>query len=116
MRMDNLDIELIDIMETITYTLSDSFINNWKNKYSERLLKLFQMSILKSLKEQKPLKMNKLFKYLSKDSGYNPDIVEDFFLDIEYDIYNPVISGELKEAREELDGIQGRSKSALSKR
>lgn len=111
--MDNLDVELMDIMDLITYTLSDKFIDNWKNKYSERLLRLFQINLLKSLKDQKPIKLEKLFKYLTEDSGYSADVVENFFLDIEYDIYNPVISGSLKKAKESVNGLQSRSKQTL---
>lgn len=101
--MDNLDTKLIDIMELVTYTLSNEFINNWKNKYSERLLKLFQINLLKSFKDQKPIKLNNLFKKLSVDSGYNTQVVESFLEDIQYDIYSPIISGDLKEARKLID-------------
>lgn len=92
-----LETEFIDIVDTLDFTLSKVFIDKWKFKYGERLIRLFQLKIFHSLRKQKPIKLNSLYKFLVNDSGYNPDVVKDFFLDIDFEIYSPIISGRLKD-------------------
>jgi hypothetical protein len=93
--MDNLEIELIDLMDTISFTLSKEFLNKWKFKYGERIIRLFQIKILDSMKNQKPIKLKVMYKFLVKDSGFNPEVVIDFFKDIDFEIYSPILSGHL---------------------
>lgn len=91
--MDNLDTELIDLMDTIQFTLSNEFLNKWKMKYGERIIRLFQIKILDSLKNQKPLKLKNVYKFLVVDSGFSGEVVKNFFNDIDFEIYSPIISG-----------------------
>ena len=93
----NIETELIDFADTLNFTLSKDFLTKWKFKYGERLLRLFQIKILDSLKRQKPLKLESLGKFLVNDSGYNPEVVKNFFMDIDFEIYFPIISGRLKD-------------------
>jgi hypothetical protein len=91
--MTNTDTELIDLVDLIDFTLSKAFKSKWKIKYGERLLSLFQIRFLASIKKQKPIKLKSLFKFLSTDSGYNPELVKNFLLDIDFEVYSPIISG-----------------------
>lgn len=93
--MDNIDTELIDLMELIEFTMSIDFLNKWKMKYGERLIRLFQIKILDSLKKQKPLKLNSLCKFLIVDSGFNKEIVINFLKDIDNELYYPMILGKI---------------------
>ena len=93
----NIETELIDFTDTLNFTLSIDFLDKWKFKYGERLLRLFQIKILDSLKRQKPLKLEGLAKFFVNDSGYNPDLIRKFFIDIDFEIYFPIISGRLKD-------------------
>jgi hypothetical protein len=93
--MNNLDTELIDLMELIEFTMSIDFLNKWKMKYGERLIRLFQIKILDSLKKQKPLKISSLCKFLIIDSGFNNELIMNFLKDIDSDIYSPILLGKL---------------------
>lgn len=88
----NLDIELFEVLDLINETLKDTFIERWRYKYSEKFLKLFQLKILSSLERQKPLKLDRLYKYFVKDCGYNPEQVNDFFRSVDIEIYFPIIT------------------------
>jgi len=99
--MTNFDIQLIDLMDTLEFTLSKNFLDKWKFKYGERLIRLFQIKILDCLKKQKPLKLKYLTKFLVTDSGFNFDIIKNFFLDIDFEIYYPMITGTIKSILED---------------
>lgn len=90
------DIELIDLMDTLNHTLSVQFLDKWRFKYGERLIRLFQMKVLNSLKDQKQIKLENLYKYLNKDSGFSSTIVLDFLKDIDYECFYPIITGNVK--------------------
>ena len=92
----NTDIDLIDFLDLINTTLSPLFIEKWKYRYSEKFIKLFQVKILDSMTNRKPLKLTNLYNYLSKKCKYSSEQVEDFFKEIEIDIYYPLIQGKLK--------------------
>lgn len=94
--MSNLETDLIDLMDTLEFTISKDFLNKWKFKYGERLIRLFQIKILDALKKQKPIKLKNLTKFLVTDSGFNIEVVKNFYLDIEFDIYYPIITGNFK--------------------
>jgi hypothetical protein len=98
--MDNLEIELIDLIDVIDFTISKEFITKWKMKYGERIIRLFQIKIIDSMKNQKPLKLKNLVKFLVIDSGFNYEVVENFLLDIDFDVYSPIITGSLQSAKE----------------
>ena len=94
--MNNIDNELIDLMELIEFTMSINFLDKWKMKYGERIIRLFQIKILDSLKKQKPLKLESLNKFLVQDSGFSSDLVNNFFIDFDFELYRPIILGQLE--------------------
>ena len=96
MYSNNPDIDVIDFLDLLNVTLSSSFINKWRHKYSERFVKHFQLRILSALNKKKPLKTEMLYNFLVKKCKYAPEQVEQFFKDIEIDIYYPFIYGRLK--------------------
>jgi len=89
----NLDIELIDFMELIDFSLSYSMVEKWRYKYSEKFIKHYQMKVLDSMTKQKPLAIDVLFNYLTKKCKYHENQVKQFFQDIEIEIYRPFIYG-----------------------
>ena len=95
--MDNIDTELIDLMELIEFTMSIDFLDKWKMKYGERIIRLFQIKILDSLKKQKPIKLDSIIKFLVLDSGFSSELVNNFLNDIDYEIYSPIILGKFKQ-------------------
>lgn len=94
--MHNLDSEFIDIIDLVDFTFSSNFVEKWSFKYGRRLARLFQIKIMKSLESRKVLKMSMLYKFLVTDSGFSPEVVKDFLLDVDYEIYSPIISGSLE--------------------
>tara|TARA_R100001530_G_C4201667_1_gene124961 strand:- start:120 stop:407 length:288 start_codon:yes stop_codon:yes gene_type:complete len=93
---DSLDIEIIDFIDLINHTLSNSFIELWRYKYSEKFIKHFQIKILHSLSNQKPLKLKSLYVYLTKKCKYSEEQVDNFFDSINIDLYRPLITGKIK--------------------
>jgi len=96
MYSDNLDIEIIDFIDLLNETLSVSFVEKWRYKYSEKFIKHFQLKLLSALDKQKPLKKEMLYNYLTKKCKYAPDQVLHFFEAIEIELYRPFIYGKLK--------------------
>jgi hypothetical protein len=86
MNNSNLDIDIIDFLDLINETLSYSFIERWRHKYSEKFIKHFQMKILESMNKQKPIKLEMLYNYLTKKCKYSPDQVINFFDTIDIEI------------------------------
>jgi hypothetical protein len=95
--MSNLDEELFETFDLLKFTTSKDFIDRWSYKYGKRMTRLFQIRILKSLESRKPLKMQTLHKFLVVDSGFNQEVVENFLIDIDYEIYYPIIIGSISE-------------------
>jgi|TARA_Y100000310_G_scaffold139433_1_gene138732 hypothetical protein len=87
----NTDVDLIDFMDLVNYTLHKDFVEKWRYKYSEKFIKHFQIRILESLNKQKVLKLSSLYNYLTKKCRYSSDQVENFFTSIDIDIYYPLI-------------------------
>tara|TARA_R110000782_G_scaffold63000_2_gene129231 strand:- start:808 stop:1098 length:291 start_codon:yes stop_codon:yes gene_type:complete len=94
--MENLDAEFIDIIDLVDFTFSSTFVEKWSFKYGRRLARLFQIKVMHSLESRKVLKLSMLYKFLVVDSGFSPDVVKAFLLDIDYEIYSPIISGSLE--------------------
>lgn len=92
----SLDIDIIDFLDLINETLSYSFIEKWRHKYSEKFIKHFQLKILDAMNKQKPIKISILYNYLTKKCKYSSDQVMNFFDTIDIDIYRPFIYGKLK--------------------
>jgi hypothetical protein len=92
----SLDIDIIDFLDLINETLSYSFIEKWRHKYSEKFIKHFQLKILDAMNKQKPIKISILYNYLTKKCKYSNDQVMNFFDTIDIDIYRPFIYGKLK--------------------
>jgi hypothetical protein len=93
------DIEIIDFLDLINQTLSSSFVEKWRYKYSEKFIKHFQMKVLDSMNKQKPIKISILYNYLVKKCKYSDNQVLNFFDTIDIDIYRPFIYGSLSSAR-----------------
>jgi hypothetical protein len=96
MYTNNLDIEIIDFLDLINETLSTTFVEKWRHKYSEKFIKHFQLKLLSALTKQKPIKIELLYNYLTKKCKYSPEQVTNFFETIEIEIYSPFIYGRLK--------------------
>tara|TARA_R110002110_G_scaffold68830_4_gene186106 strand:+ start:32 stop:334 length:303 start_codon:yes stop_codon:yes gene_type:complete len=94
----NTEIDIIDFIDLLDTTLSPSFAEKWRHKYSEKFIKLFQAKILHSVSNRKPLKLDNLYTYLTKKCKYSKEQVLDFFKSIEIDLYSPLISGKLTKA------------------
>lgn len=89
----NLDVDIIDFLDLINETLSYSFVEKWRHKYSEKFIKHFQFKILDAMNKQKPIKAEMLYNYLTKKCKYSHDQVQNFFTSVEIDIYRPFIYG-----------------------
>ena len=95
MFMSNIDEDIVDFLDLINFTLSDEFLNKWRYRFSVKFLKEFQTKVIKSLKDRKPLKLESLYKHLSKKCGYSPEQVKNFFEAIDIRIYHPLVLGKL---------------------
>jgi len=89
--MNNVDIELIELLDLLDYTFSESFVEKWRYRFSTKFIKNFQLRLLKSLDEKKPIKQKSLYIYLTKKCKYAEEQVEDFFDAIDISIYYPLI-------------------------
>ena len=85
------DIDLVDFMDLVNYTLHKDFVEKWRYKFSEKFIKHFQLKILESLTKQKILKITSLYNYLTKKCRYSGDQVDNFFVSIDITIYYPLI-------------------------
>lgn len=96
--MTNTDIDIVDFIDLINFTLSDEFIEKWRFRFSLKFIKEFQSKVIKSLKDRKPIKIESLYKHLSKKCGYSPEQVKNFFDAIDINIYHPLVLGRLPSA------------------
>lgn len=87
----NIDENIVDFLDLINFTLSPKFEEKWKHRFSSSFVKLFQLKILESMDNQKPIKKATLYTYLTKRCKYSPDQVDNFFEAIDIDIYDPLI-------------------------
>jgi len=94
--MINLEQDLVETIDLLNFTFSSDFVDKWCYKYGKRLPSLFQIRLLKSLDSRKPLKIDTVTKFLTVDSGFNEEVVDNFLEDIDINIYNPIISGTIK--------------------
>lgn len=92
---DNLDIEAIEFLELLNFTLSNYFVEKWRHKFSVKLIKHFQNKMFDSIQKEKPLKITVLFNYLTKKCKYSEEYVHSLFESIDIDIYRPFITGRL---------------------
>jgi len=87
----NIDINMIDFLDLINFTLSSEFIEKWRFKYSEKFIKYFQFKIMESMMESRPLKSTTLFNYLTRRCKYSQTQVNNFFTSIDIELYYPAI-------------------------
>ena len=92
MGRDTLDVELVDFIDLIDETLSNRFVEKWRYRFSTKFLKLFQFKLLKSIADQKPLKLDPLTNWFVNKHNYSREQVQDFFRSVDITIYYPVIS------------------------
>ena len=85
------EIDLVDFIDLINYTLHKDFVEKWRYKYSEKFIKHFQVKILESLNKQKIIKLSSLNNYLTKKCRYSQEQVENFFTSVDINIYYPLI-------------------------
>jgi hypothetical protein len=90
------DIDFIDFIDLINYTLNNNFVDKWRYKYSEKFIKHFQIKLLDSLNKQKVLKLTSLYNYLTKKCRYSGDVVDNFFEAIDISLYYPLITNDKK--------------------
>lgn len=83
--------EIFEMMDLLTFTFSNKFIDKWKFKYSESFVQAFRTKLLESIKKNKVLKKIQLENHLVNQLKYNAVQVQDFFESIELDLYYPVI-------------------------
>ena len=87
----NTDIDFIDFMDLVNFTLHKDFVDKWRHKYSEKFIKHFQLKLLESLNKQKVLKLSSLVNYLTKKCRYSTEQVDNFINTIDVSIYYPLI-------------------------
>jgi hypothetical protein len=93
--MNNSDTDLVDFLDLVNFTLSEEFTDKWRFRFSLTFLKEFQSKVIKALKDRKPIKIESLFRHLSKRCGYSPEQVKNFFEAIDINIYHPLVLGKL---------------------
>jgi hypothetical protein len=96
MNTSNIDIDIIDTLDLINYTLSNKFVETWRFKYSEKFIKIFQLKLLEALSNQKPIKTKTLYLHLNKKGKYSKEQILNFFKSINLEIYYPIIYDEKK--------------------
>lgn len=89
--MINESIEIIEFIDLLNFTFSDSFVEKWRYKYSVAFVKKFQYKVLLSIQSKKPIKLKSLKQYLIKKCKYSVEQVEDFLEDIEITLYYPLV-------------------------
>jgi|TARA_B100001094_G_C17776794_1_gene597743 hypothetical protein len=93
--MNTLEEDLVETIDLLNFTFSSDFVDKWSFKYGKRLPSLYQLRLLKSLDTRKPLKLQTVYKFLVVDSGFNEELIKTFLEDIDYEIYFPIIKGQL---------------------
>ena len=83
--------EIIDFLDLINETLSFHFVDKWRFRFGERFIKLFQFKILEYLDKNKRIKKSTLKNYLIKKGKYREELIEDFFKEIDIELYKPFI-------------------------
>lgn len=99
----NLETEIHDLMDLLNFTLGKDFTDKWRFKYGERLIKLFQIKILDSLRNAKVIKLKTLYKFFTKDSGFSDEVARNFLQDIDFSLYFPIITGTKDDLKETLE-------------
>ncbi len=85
--------EVMEFMELLDFTFSKQFIEKWRHRYSEKILKHFQDKMFQSVSKQKPLKLKVLFNHLTKKCKYSEEYVSSLLSAIDIDVYRPFIVG-----------------------
>lgn len=85
-------VEIFEFYDLLEYTLSFKFRNKWKYIYSEKMIKIFQLKLLHSFKQGKPIKRKSLLNYMMTKGKYKKEVIEDFFDTIDLELYRPFIS------------------------
>jgi hypothetical protein len=83
--------EIIEFIDLLNYTFSNRFVDKWKYKYSTSFIKKFQFKVLKSMNDKKPVKQKTLYTYMTKKCRYSEEQVDEFFNDIDIEIYYPLV-------------------------
>ena len=93
-----IDGDIIEFLDLINETLSISFVERWRHKYSEKFIKHFQFKVLDSMNKKKALKLEMLYNYFTKKCKYSDVQVSSFFTSIDIELYKPFIYGSYPKA------------------
>ena len=83
--------EIVEFIDLLDHTFSEKFVEKWRYKYSTAFIKKFQYKVLKSITDKKPIKKKSLHQYLCNKCKYNTKQIDNFFDDIEIEIYYPLV-------------------------
>lgn len=89
--------DLVDFIDLINFTLSNEFVQRWKYKYSERFIKIFQLKLLQAVSDGSCIKINSLYRHMTKTYKYSKAQTLNFFESIQIEDFAPMIVGKLKE-------------------
>ena len=88
----NLDsIEIKEFLEQVSYALSLEFKEKWRHRFSNHFISVFQDRLLKSFKEEKPVKKDSLISLYTKKHKYHISEVMCFFELIDISLYRPMV-------------------------
>ena len=83
--------EVSELLEHMSFTLSQKFVEKWRYKYPSKLITFFQTKLLHAWQVKKPIKKATLSSQLVKRGRVSNEVVLTFFEDIDIVLYYPVI-------------------------
>lgn len=84
--------EIYDLLDLVSFTLSDKFLDKWQYKYSRKFIVMFQLKLLDSFQGKKPLNKGALTKFLATKGKYNIAQINNFYDSIDITLYSPLIN------------------------
>lgn len=90
--MSEVDIEIIEFIDLMNFTLSPEFVEKWKYRFNQKFIKEFQGKIFKALKDKKPIKRTSITNHFLKKLKYSQEQIDNFFEAIDISIYYPLVS------------------------
>ena len=85
------NMEMSEFLEQINFALSMEFKSKWRHRFSDHFIDIFQVRVLKALKDRKPLKRSTLVTLFTKKHKYGTREVSEFFSLIDISLYHPFI-------------------------
>ena len=87
----SLELEIKELLEQISYALSESFVEKWRHRFSTNFISIFQDRLLKALKTGKPVTLSSFYSLYVNKHKYARSEVEDFFKMIDVSLYKPLV-------------------------